>query len=447
MMSRRMSPIVLLLALAAVLSGCQGGLQAYDLPLPGKQVDPDDGYQVVAEFNDVVDVVPRTLVLINDVPVGQVDKVERIGWHAKVTMTLRKDIVLPADAEADVRKTSLLGEKYIALLESDETSGSANTQASGTLRDGSVIPLDRTGRNPDVEEVLGALSFLLSRGGVGQLKTISTELNAMMNGRTDDLRSVLGRLDEVVGTLDQSKSSVIKAMEQVDRLTATLNEESGTIQDAIESFGPALEVLHQQHDDLVSMLEALDKLGVVATRVVNQSGDNIAKSLALLRPSLTELAAAGDAFPRGLMLLASFPFPKQAATLAKGNYSNALFHMEFDFNQIVQGLLTGDNTGLPQLLQICQVYSPDCAKIQPLAQALCQLTNVDLACSVQQSPFAATSAGEGQPPGTGKAAAKAAPLPPVDDLTREITRSLTVDGVPLAPLSPLLNLLGGGAAR
>ena len=443
MMSRRMRPTALLLALAVVLSGCQGGLQAYDLPLPGKQVDPDDGYQVVAEFNDVVDVVPRTLVLINDVPVGQVDKVERVGWHAKVTMTLRKDIVLPADAEADVRKTSLLGEKYIALHQPEETGGGASSQqASGNLRDGSVIPLDRTGRNPDVEEVLGALSFLLSRGGVGQLKTISTELNAMMNGRTDDLRSVLGRLDEVAGTLDESKSSVIKAMEEVDRLTATLNEERGVIEDAIESFGPALEVLHQQHDDLVSMLAALDELSVVATRVVDQSGDNIAEALELLRPSLTELAAAGDAFPRGLMLLASFPFPKQAATLAKGNYSNALFHLEFDFNQIVQGLLTGENTGLPQLLQICQVYSPDCAKIQPLAQVLCQLTNLDMACSVVDA--APGGAAVGQAPLLGAAPAARKPLPPVDDLTREITRSLTVDGVPLAPL---LNLFGGGGAR
>lgn len=434
---------LLLLAFAVVVSGCQGGLQAYDLPLPGKQVDPDDGYQVVAQFRDVVDVVPRTLVLINDVPVGQVDKVERAGWHANVTMTLRKDIVLPANAEADVRKTSLLGEKYIALLEPE------GTAATGRLADGSVIGLTQTGRNPDVEEVLGALSFLLSRGGVGQLKTISTELNAMMNGRTDDLRSVLGRLDEVVGTLDQSKSSVIKAMEEVDRLTATLNQERGAIQDAIESFGPALEVLHEQHDDLVSMLEALDELSVVATRVIDESGDNIASALKLLRPTLTELAAAGDAFPRGLMLLASFPFPKQSATLAKGNYSNALFHLQFDLNQVVEGLLTGTDTGLPQLLQICQVYSPDCAKIQPLAQVLCQLTQLDMACSVVNAPGGASApAGQnasetGTTPGGTSGGQQ--PLPPVEELTREISRSLSVEGTPLAPLSPLTSLLGGGA--
>lgn len=388
----------LVLALVALsLSACSGGLQAYDLPLPGKQVDPDDGYQVVAKFADVVDVVPRTLVLMNDVPVGQVDAVDREGWHASVTMTVRKDIALPANAIADVRKTSLLGEKYIALLPPEE-----ETAASGQLADGSVIPLARTGLNPDVEDVLGALSFLLSRGGVGQLKTISTELNAMMNGRTDDMRSLLERLDRVVGTLDESKSDIIRAMTEVNRLAVTLNRERDAIDGALESFGPAIEVLDQQHNDLVKMLEALDDLGSVARTVIDTSGDNIVESLRLLRPVLTQLAEAGDSLPRGLMMLASFPFPKQSATLARGNYSNSLFHLELDLNKVVQGVLTGENTGLPQVLQICLVYSPDCAQILPLAEALCNLTGQDIACSVVANQSAGATAGNRAAPKTAR---------------------------------------------
>ena len=44
------------------------------------------------------------------------------------------------------------------------------------------IPLERTGRNPEVEEVLGALSLLLNGGGVAQLKTIASELNMALDG-------------------------------------------------------------------------------------------------------------------------------------------------------------------------------------------------------------------------------------------------------------------------
>jgi phospholipid/cholesterol/gamma-HCH transport system substrate-binding protein len=422
------------------LAGCGGGLQAYDLPLPGKQVDPDEGYQVVAKFEDVIDVVPRTLVLMNDVPVGQVDEVEREGWHAKVTMTLRKDIQLPTDAIADVRKTSLLGEKYIALLPPE-----GGTQAGGRLADGAVIPLSRTGRNPDVEEVLASLSLVLSQGGVGQLKTISTELNAMMNGRTDELRTVLERLDRVTATLDDSKSDIITALTEVDRLARTLNRERDVIDDALDSFAPAIEVLRDQHDDLVDMLEALDDLGKVSTAVIESSGDNIVESLRLLQPILNQLGDAGDSLPRGLMMLASFPFPEQASTLARGNYSNALFHLELDLNRVVQGLLTGGDTGLPQLLQICMVYSPQCDQIIPLAKVLCQLTSLDMACSVVDRPTAATATGSAakKPAGAGPAPAPTPSSNPagaaVDD-TKNVVKDLTDQ------LNRLVGgLLGGGA--
>jgi phospholipid/cholesterol/gamma-HCH transport system substrate-binding protein len=375
---RRLGALLALVLIAALATTGCGQLKAYDLPLPGKVVTGSDGYRVSAEFADVVDVVPRTLVMANDVPVGQVDSVTRQGWEARVTMTIRKDIVLPADAVAEIRQTSLLGEKFISL-----TAPAGSTVAkAGRLADGASIPLDRSGRNPEVEEVLGALSFLLSRGGVGQLKTISTELNTMMENRQGNLRDVLGQLDTLVTSLNQHRGSIIGAMEQVNRLTATLNSERSTISTAIDSFGPALKVLHQQHRDLMTMLTALDRLGAVATRVVKSSGQDIVAALRHLKPTLTKLADAGDSLPKGLMMAASFPWPQQAADLARGEYSNALFHLDIDLNQLISGLATGSNTGLPQALQLCSTYAQGCSALQPVAGALCDLLHLDLVCSV-----------------------------------------------------------------
>jgi phospholipid/cholesterol/gamma-HCH transport system substrate-binding protein len=374
---RRVLLVAVSLLVALVVSGC-GSIQAYDLPLPGKPVKSSDGYRVSAEFADVVDVVPRTVVMANDVTVGQVESVTREGWNARIEMTIRRDIVLPADAVASIKQTSLLGEKYISL-----TAPTGSTvETAGKLKDGAHIPLERSGRNPEVEEVLGALSFLLSRGGVGQLKTISTELNAMMENRQGQMRDVLGQLRTLVTSLNTNRGSIIEAMTQVDRLAKTLNAETDTVGRAIDSFGPALKVLHQQHRDLMTMLASLDKLGTVATRVITTSGDNIVAALRHLQPTLTKLADAGDSLPRGLMMAASFPWPKQAEDLARGEYSNALFHLDLDLNQIVNGLATGENTGLPQVLQLCRTYAQGCEAIQPLVGALCDLLHEDLVCSL-----------------------------------------------------------------
>lgn len=373
-MKRRMIRILLALTASLVaLTGCQFQ-GAYDLPLPGKVVGSGDGYHVKAIFNDVVDVVPYTHVMANDVPIGQVDKVTRVGWNAEVDMTIRKDVVLPANAIADVRQTSLLGEKYIEL---DPPTGIASV---GRLADGATIPLARTTRNPEVEEVLGALSSILSGGGVQQLKTISTELNKAMDGRQGDVRSVLSRLDVLVTSLNGQRSNIINAMAEINRLTGTLNRERTVVANALDAFGPALKVLNEQHQDLMTMLTSLDKLGKVGTNVIQQSRANMVADLKDLGPTLKALADAGKSLPQGIVMLATFPFPKEAATLAKGDYSNALFHMTFDLNKALDAALHGGDSGLPNVGQLCAIYggASNCAA---LMNVLCGLTKLTQFCA------------------------------------------------------------------
>lgn len=315
-MSVRRTTSILLLVVSLLLAGCKFD-GAYDLPLPGSPVDEDSSFQVTAEFKDVLNVVPRSSVMVDDVTVGEVTDVQRIGWHAKITMRIKNGTVLPDNAIADIRQTSLLGEKYVALEAPTDQPG------QGRLSDGDNIALSDTGRNPEVEEVLGALSFLLSGGGVGQLATITHELNNVMDGRTDRLRHLLSSLDSVIGTIDDQKADIIRAMEAMNNLTATLNREKRTIGGALDVMGPAVKVLADQHDELIRMLKALDRLGVVGTRVIGASKANIVRTLRNLEPVLGQLHAVGGRLTKGVNMMVSFPFPKQAANVVKGDYANA----------------------------------------------------------------------------------------------------------------------------
>lgn len=360
-----------------VLTGCSFN-GAYDLPLPGKVVSDSDGYKVTAEFDDIVSVVPRTLVMANDVPVGQVDSIGRSkdGWHAIVVMTIKKSIVLPANATAAVQQTSLLGEKYIALTAPPGSS----IAKDGRLSNGAYLPLNVTTRDPEVEDVLGALSALLSGGGVGQLHTISVELNKAFDGRQTDVRAALTQLNTFVSSLDHQKSDIVAAMSSINTLTATLNRERGTIGAALDSFGPALKVLNEQHQGLVRMLTSLDRLGKVGTSVIQQSRADVVSSLRDLGPTLKGLADAGNSLVPGLMLMASFPFPPAAAGLAKGDYSNALFAMNFDLNQLLVGILKGGKTGLPDVQSLCNAYG-GAAACGPVMSALCSITHITAFCN------------------------------------------------------------------
>ncbi|MFI1072763.1 MCE family protein [Streptomyces puniciscabiei] len=318
-----------------LLTGCEFN-GWYDLPLPGGAASDGHAYHVTVEFRDVLDLVPQSAVKVNNVTVGTVEKVQLDGWHARVRLRIADSVKLPGNAVADLRQTSMLGEKYVAL------SAPPGTRPVGRLRDGDRIPLSRSGRNPEVEEVLSALSALLNGGGVAQLKTITVELNKALNGREDRVRSLLKQLDTFLGGLDDQRAEIVRALGGVDRLAKRLKKEKKTIAQAVDTMPPALKALADQRRDLTTMLTALSRLGTTGTRVVNASKDDTVANLKKLQPILAELNKAGDDLPNSLEILTTYPFPRNAVDAIKGDYVNLRITADLD----LAGLY-GNVTGKP----------------------------------------------------------------------------------------------------
>ncbi|WP_031224549.1 MCE family protein [Streptomyces roseochromogenus] len=314
-----------------LLTGCEFN-GWYDIPLPGGAASDGHAYHVTVEFRDVLDLVPQSAVKVNNVTVGTVEKVELDGWHARVRLRIADSVKLPGNAVADLRQTSMLGEKYVAL------SAPAGTPPVGRLRDGDRIPLSRSGRNAEVEEVLSALSALLNGGGVAQLKTITVELNKALNGREDRVRSLLKQLDTFLGSLDDQRDEIVRALKGVDRLAERLKKENKTIAVAVDTMPPALKALADQRRDLTKMLTALGKLGTTGTRVVNASHDDTVANLRSLQPILQELNKAGDDLPNSLELLTTYPFPRNVTDAIKGDYVNLKITADLDLAGIYGNL-------------------------------------------------------------------------------------------------------------
>ncbi|MET8805297.1 MCE family protein [Streptomyces sp. NPDC004546] len=306
-----------------LLTGCEFD-GWYDVPLPGGAASDGRAYHVTVEFRDVLDLVPQSAVKVNNVTVGTVEKVELDDWHARVRLRIADSVKLPGNAVADLRQTSMLGEKYVAL------SAPAGTPPAGRLRDGDRIPLSRSGRNAEVEEVLSALSALLNGGGVAQLKTITVELNKALNGREDRVRSLLKQLDTFLGGLDDQRADIVRALKGVDRLAKRLKKEKKTIAVAVDTMPPALKALADQRRDLTKMLTALSELGTTGTRVVNASHDDTVADLRSLQPILQQLNKAGDDLPDSLELLTTYPFPRNATDAVKGDYVNLKITADLD---------------------------------------------------------------------------------------------------------------------
>jgi phospholipid/cholesterol/gamma-HCH transport system substrate-binding protein len=306
------------IAASAGLAGCGNGFTGiYDMPLPGGADLGGHPYKVTAQFANVHDLVPQAAVRVNDVAVGRVSKITlpANGWTANVTMLVNGKVHLPADAYARLAQSSLLGEKYVEL-------GAPPNGGQGTLADGSVIPTSRTNRDPEVEEVFGALSLLLNGGGIGQIKTITTELNKALNGNEPQIRSVLERVNTLASNLNDHRGDITAALDGLDRLSATLASRKQQIGTVLDDLSPGLKVLDEQRGSLVTMLRSLETLSDVATRVIAQSKEDFVADLRALTPTLSNLAKAGRDLPRSLQVLLTYPFTDEVLNGVKGDYLN-----------------------------------------------------------------------------------------------------------------------------
>lgn len=329
--------VAVLTTVALLLSGCQG---AFDLPLPGGPKAEGPQITVRADFADVLDLVPRSAVKIDDVTVGEVTDIELSGWTARVTMRIPASAALPDDARAELKQSSLLGEKYVAL-------SAPPTGGTGRLGDGDVIPLSSTSRNPEVEEVLAAMSMLLNGGGVGQLKIIESELNDALRGNTEQIRDLVTQLSTFVGALDAQKAEIVRAIDGIDRLSSRLAARTDDLQRILDETPKGLRILADQRAQLTAMLTALGRLGKVGTRVVRGTQADLLANLRALRPVLGELSRAGDDLPRSLELLLTYPFPDSATGAIKGDYTNLHVTADLDLRSLTAPTAPGPAPSLP----------------------------------------------------------------------------------------------------
>ncbi len=341
-------------AAAVLVSGCS--FSPYSLPLPGGADVGSHPYSITVHFRDVLDLVPQSGVRVHDVAVGRVTSIKLDGWTAVVKLKLNRDAVLPDNAEATIRQTSLLGEKFVSL--NAPTSG-----AEGRLTDGDVIPLSRSGRNPEIEEVLGAASLLFNGGGLAKTQTIVRELNKTLDGNEPEVRELLSNANTFMSQLDSNKQAILTSLEKVNNLAIQTNRQKAAITGALDNLPAALTVINQQRDDLVTLFKALQHLGDVGTKVVKDSKADTIADLKALGPILKQLANSGDDLATTVTTLLTFPFTD--GTVGGPTIAGAKKFQEGDyFNLAVSGGL--DISGL---LDVPGLIGPNPGSADPTGPA------------------------------------------------------------------------------
>lgn len=326
---------VLAAVVVAASSGC-GWHGLNSLPLPGTAGGGPGAYTVRAELPNVTNLQPNSRVRVGDVTVGNVTDVEMQGWHALLTMSIDRDVDLPANATVKLGQTSLFGSLHI------ELAPPTDAPPEGRLHDGSLIPLSSAGVFPSTEQTLAAISMVLNGGGVGQIQDITEAFSTAFAGRADDLRSLIIQLDTYVGYLNDQKDDIIAAADSLNNLVGQIAEQRPVVDRALKTIPDALAVLNDQRTNIADAVTQLGQFSALASDSINQTKTALVRELSDVAPVLKSLADAGPALTRALSVLPTYPFPKEQLTKwIRGDYANLTAVIDLTLSRLDSSFFTG----------------------------------------------------------------------------------------------------------
>jgi phospholipid/cholesterol/gamma-HCH transport system substrate-binding protein len=310
------------------------------LPLPGAVGRGPDADTYHVELANVITMESNSPVMIDDVVVGSVGPMTVKNWHADVEISVKHDLVIPANVEASIGQTSLLGSMHLELNPPLGQSG------VGRLRPGATIPLSRSSTYPSTEQTLSSLSLIINGGGLSQIGEIIHNFSAALAGRGGAVRDLINRFDTFVGTLDQQRDNIVASIQALDQLGGTFAAQRDVISQALHKLPPALDVLIKERPRLTAALDGLRKFSNTATGLINDTQADLVRNLKNLEPTVKGLADVGPDIDTALAALSVFPFTQNFVDRAvRGDYFNLHVILDLTIPKLKSGLFLGTHWG------------------------------------------------------------------------------------------------------
>lgn len=258
------------------------------------------GTEIIAKFEQVGDLVPNSNVQSSDVVIGTVTDItlDKGDWQANITMCLDSGEEVPSDVAAVVRTTSLLGEKFVD-LKIDEASGEP-------LEDGAVIDVDQTSKATELEDVFAKLAAILGTGNLEQLNRFTAAQAQILEGNTDELKTLLSELHEFTDLLAERGDQIGSGIDNLNEVAGTLLDDKGILTRFIGSFADSSGVLSNQKESLQDLLFALDRFTKITNQLLIETESGLNSQFADLRPVLETAVQNSENVKDAIQTLARF---------------------------------------------------------------------------------------------------------------------------------------------
>jgi phospholipid/cholesterol/gamma-HCH transport system substrate-binding protein len=218
-MTLRNGSLALVIASVLAVSSCSS-LDVNALPAPGNSYS--GGYDIVLQFDNVLNLPARAKVTLGGTTVGVVTGVAIDADHVNVTMRIEPDVVVPSNIHAVLQQATVLGDIYVA-LERPQTAS-----AGAALRPGGIVPLAQTTSPSELEDTIAHLADFVGSGSIQRIQNTIISLNRVTPGN-DDLRKLTSQF--AADILDLSNN-----IDNVDLLLHGVSETGRVLRNRIPSI-------------------------------------------------------------------------------------------------------------------------------------------------------------------------------------------------------------------
>jgi phospholipid/cholesterol/gamma-HCH transport system substrate-binding protein len=341
--SRIASRALALVMVALVLSSCGSWKGIANVPLPGGPGTGSNKLTIYVQMPDTLALNVNSRVRVADVYVGRVRAIELKNWVATLTLDLQSGIKLPENTLAKIGQTSLLGSQHVQL-------DSPPDPSPQLLKNGDTILLKNSSAFPSTERVLASIATILRGGGIQNLETIQTEIFNVLNGRGDQIREFLNRLDTFTDQLNQQRDDITHAIDSTNRLLAVVAQRNDTLDRVLTEFPPLIKHFADTRDLFADAITALGRISVAADNALAPSSANLHTNLQNLQRPLKQLGRASPYLIGALKLMLTAPFSiENVPKVVRGDYLNVSLMVDLTLSAIDNGVLSG--TGVSGMLR------------------------------------------------------------------------------------------------
>ncbi|WP_246398332.1 virulence factor Mce family protein [Mycobacterium vicinigordonae] len=325
---------LVLLSAALVLSSC-GWKGIAQVAIPGAPGSGEGAYTVYAQVPDTLAINGNSKVLVADVEVGSIRKIELKNWIATLTLGLNKGVKLPKNALLKIGQTSLLGSQHVELLAPPKPS-------SELLRNGDTIKLQNSSVYPNIEQTLAVVSLILRGGGIPNLEVLQNEVYAIFHGRGEQIRGFLGKLDTFTRQLNDQRDDITHAIDSTNRLLSYVGNRNDVLERVLTDFPPLLKHFADTKNLLINAVDSVGRLSQAADQYLSEAKAPLHTNLQLLQCPLRELGRGAPYLIGALKLILTQPFDIDSVpAVFRGDYFNVNATLDVTLSSVDNAVLTG----------------------------------------------------------------------------------------------------------